>query len=75
MRISLEFSCKYRISFAPHYVFTIRPVMLINMKTGRQINQTMKGGSIGYVVDSKFYSLTSLKKSLELIPKISKLPF
>lgn len=75
MRISLNFSCKYRISFAPNYVFTTTPKMLVNTKTNRIINQVMKGGSIGYVVAGKFYSLARLKEALEVIPKDNSCPF
>jgi hypothetical protein len=65
MRISLNFSCKYRLNFAPHYVFITSPKMLVNLKSGRVINQVMKGGSIGYLIDSKFYTLTRLRECLE----------
>ena len=65
MRISLNFSCRYRLNFAPHYVFTTSPKMLVNLKSGRVINQVMKGGSIGYLIDSKFYTLTRLRECLE----------
>lgn len=67
MRISLNFTCKYCISFSDHYVFTERPKMLVNIKTGRVIDQVMKGGSIGYIIDSKFYSLTNLRKYIQKI--------
>ncbi len=75
MRISLQLTCKYRISFATEYVFTERPKMCVNFKSGKVINQIMKGGSIGYVIKGKFYSITGLREHLELIPKIEKLPF
>jgi hypothetical protein len=39
--------------------------MLVNLKSGRVINQVMKGGSIGYLIDSKFYPLTRLRECLE----------
>lgn len=35
----------------------------------------MKGGSIGYVIKGKFYSLNKLRDNLELITKKEKLPF
>lgn len=75
MRISLELYCKWRIKFAPHYVFTTEPVLLVNMKSGRVIRQIMKGSTIGYIIDSKFYSLTKLREHLEVIPVKQTLPF
>jgi hypothetical protein len=39
------------------------------MKSGRVIKQVMKGGSIGYIIDSKFYTLKKLSEQLEIIPK------
>jgi hypothetical protein len=53
----------------------MKPKMLVNLKTNRIINQTLKGGSIGYVIRGKFYSLTNLKNQIELIPTNEKLPF
>jgi hypothetical protein len=75
MRISLVFSCKWRVVFAPNYVFTTKPKLLVNLKTGNVINQISKGGSIGYVINSKFYSLTALKNQVEIIPIKEQLPF
>lgn len=67
MRISLKFTCKYRLKSSPNYVFTVSPKMLVNLKTGRVIKQITKGGSIGYVIDGKFKSLTKLRNDLEVI--------
>lgn len=69
MKLQLTFDCKYRIDFAPHYVFTVSPKMIVNTKTSRILNQVLKNGSIGYIIDSKFYSLTKLREHLEKIPK------
>jgi hypothetical protein len=55
-------------------VFTESPKMLVNLKTGRVIKQVTKGGSIGYIVDGKFYSLTKLREHLEKI-RNENLPF
>lgn len=74
IRITLNFTCKYRVNFAPHYVFTTDPKMLVNTKSGKVIHQTIKGGSIGYIIDGKFYSLTKLREHLEQI-QTEKLPF
>lgn len=75
MRISLDLHCKYRISFATNYVFTTKPKLLVNTKSGKVINQIMKGSTIGYIVNGKFYSLTKLREYLEVIPKKEILPF
>jgi hypothetical protein len=75
MRISLEFHCKYRLNFAPNYVFTTNPKMLVNLKTNRIINQVMKGSTIGYVINGYFYSLDKLRKNLEIIPTKQFIPF
>lgn len=75
MRISLELYCKYRIEFAPHYVFTNKPKLLVNLQSGKVINQVMKGSTIGYIIHGKFYSLTRLRDCLEVIPKTEMLPF
>jgi len=75
MDIHLKLSCKYRLDFAPHYVFTINHKLLVNLQSGKVIKQIMKGGSIGYVISGKFYSLTKLRENLEVIPKKEKKPF
>jgi len=75
MHIYLKFYCKYRIDFAPNYVFTVSPKLLINTKTNRIINQVVKGSTIGYIISGKFYSLNQLKSHLEKIPTKIELPF
>ena len=75
MRITLDLCCKYRLNFAPNYVFTTVPKLLVNTKSGRIIKQIMKGSTIGYIINGKFYSLTKLRECLELIPVREKLPF
>jgi hypothetical protein len=75
MRITLDLYCKYRIKFSPNYVFTIEPKLLVNLKSGRIINQIMKGSTIGYIVNGKFYSLAKLREYLEVIPKKEIMPF
>jgi hypothetical protein len=75
MRITLDLHCKYRVNFATNYIFTTEPKLLINMKSGKVIKQIMKGSTIGYIINSKFYSLTKLREHLEEIPKKEILPF
>jgi|694.fasta_scaffold89437_5 hypothetical protein len=75
MRINLDLCCKYRLNFATNYVFTTEPKLLINTKSGRVIKQIMKGSTIGYIINSKFYSLNKLREHLELIPIKEITPF
>ena len=72
--VHLKYSCKYRVKFSHNYVFTICG-KCVNLKTNKEIKQVIKGGSIGYVLGGKFYSLTHLRTQLERIPKKQKLPF
>ena len=69
MRISLDFTCKWTIKNNENYVFTESPKLLVNLKSGKIINQVMKGGSIGYIINGKFKSLTTLRKELVKISK------
>ena len=75
MRIFLQFTCKYRLKFAPNYVFTETPKLCVNIKTMRIISQTTSGGSIGYTVNGKFRTLKFCRENIELIPRKEKLPF
>ena len=72
--VYLKYSCKYCVKFSPNYVFTICG-KCVNLKTNREIKQISKGGSIGYVLGGKFYSLTFLRTQLEKITKKEKLSF
>ena len=67
-RISITYTCKWRVKYAPHYLFTTCK-KLLNSKTGNEIKKVSKGSCIGYVIESKFISLTALKNQIELIPK------
>lgn len=70
MLVTLNFTCKYCIDFAPEYVFTTKHNLCVNIKTGRIVKQVLKNGSIGYCINSKFYSLTRLRQSLVKIEKL-----
>jgi hypothetical protein len=72
--IYLKYSYKYRILFATNYVFT-KCGKCVNLKTNREIKQVMQGGSIGYSINGKFYSLTYLRGRLEKVPTKEKIPF
>lgn len=74
MRISLEFSCKWTLDFDQDFVFIEKHNFLVNLRTGKIINQITKGGSIGYVLKGKFYSLSKLRQHVIKIEK-QKTPF
>lgn len=71
--ISIQYTCKYCISFSQNYVFT-KCGLCVNLKTNRIIKQVYNSGCIGYTIDGKFKSLTFLKLHLEKI-KTEKSPF
>jgi hypothetical protein len=71
--ISVTYTNKYELSFAPEYKWT-NCNKLFNNKTGRQIKQIYNNGCVGYSIRGKFYSLTFLRKHLIKIEKL-KLPF
>lgn len=71
---SITYTCKYQLAFDSNYKWSTCG-KCFNAKTGRLIKQVMKGGSIGYVIKGKFYTLKFLRKQLELIPKDDYCPF
>lgn len=71
--ISINYTCKFELSFADNYKFT-KCGKCFNFKTGREIKKVYNSGSIGYSINSKFYSLTFLRKNLQKI-KINSCPF
>lgn len=72
--ISVHYTCKYRIKFAPNYVFTTCG-LCYNTKSGRIIKQVYNSNCIGYTINGKFKSLTFLRKNLEKITKEKEYPF
>lgn len=71
--ILVRYTVKYELSFAPNYKWTICG-RCYNSKTGRLLKQVYKNGMIGYCIQSKFYSLKSLRKNLQKITNIE-IPF
>lgn len=61
------------VSFADHYVFN-QHRECYNLRTGKRIKKTRQGGSIGYNIKGKFYSLTRLRPYLQK-PKKESCPF
>jgi len=66
--ISVNYVLKWQCKFANHYKWS-KCGKLFNCQTGKQIKKTLNGGSIGYWIASKFYTLNTLKSQVELIPK------
>ena len=71
--ITVNYTCKYQLVFATNYKWTTCG-KCYNDKSGRFIKQIMKGGSIGYVIKGKFYTLKYLRGKLVKIEK-EKTPF
>ena len=61
--ISINYPLLWRIDFAENYQFT-KCKKLFNVKTGKQLKQVYNNGSLGYCINSKFYSFNKLRKHL-----------
>ena len=72
--ISINYTLVWQINFATHYKFS-KCKKLFNCKTKKEIKQIMNGGSIGYCINGKFFSLVKLKNYIEKIPKKEYCPF
>jgi hypothetical protein len=66
--ISINYALKWQCKFANHYKWS-KCGKLFNMKTAKQIKKTLNGGSIGYWIDGKFYTVNTLRHQVVLIPK------
>jgi hypothetical protein len=66
--ISVIYNYNYRLSFANNYVFT-KNGKCFNLKTNREIKMVLNGYTKGFNIQGKFYSLNTLRKNLEKIPK------
>ena len=58
---TITYTVEWELSFSPEYVW-IKSGECFNLKTGNRIKQSEKGGSIGYWIGKKFYSLYKLRK-------------
>ena len=72
--ISITYTLVWQINFATNYKFS-KCKKLFNCKTNKEIKQIMNGGSIGYCINGKFYSLKKLRNYIEKIPKKDYCPF
>ena len=68
--ITINYIAKWQLKSAPHYWFT-KCQKCYNTKSGKFINQILKGSTIGYVINGKFISINNIKKDLELIEKLN----
>jgi hypothetical protein len=67
MNVTVNLNCKWTIKDNENYVFSDEPKLLININTGKVVNQIIKSNCIGYNINGKFYSLTKLKTMLTKI--------
>lgn len=72
-RHTTTYVLEFQLSFADDYKWT-KCGKCINTKTDRMIRKVINGGSIGYWIKGDFYSVNTLRKSLEKIKTIN-LPF
>lgn len=70
---TITYTIKYIIDFAPHYAFNQYKEMY-NLKTCRRKKKVSNNGTIGYIIDGKFYSLKQLRPHL-IKPKKNNCPF
>jgi hypothetical protein len=61
--INVNLKIKYTISFTPQYVFVLDG-KCYNIKTARFVKQVSNNGSLGYIINAKFYSLKFLRTKL-----------
>ena len=66
--ISVTYVLEWQLKFATHYKIT-KCGKVFNMRTGRQIKKVLNNRSLGFWIESNFYSLKTLRRNLEKIPK------
>jgi len=71
--ISKNYDLIWHIDFANEYQFT-KCKKLINTHRCIEVRKIVNGGSIGYCIRGKFYSLTYLRTHLQKITK-QQIPF
>lgn len=72
--ISVTYTLVWQIDFAPEYKFS-KCKKLFNCQRSKEIKQVMNGGSIGYCIRGRFYSLSKLRNKIEKIPNEDFCPF
>lgn len=71
--ITITYTLIWEVDFKPYYKLT-KCGKLFNCKSGNEIKQVYNGGSIGYWIDRKFYTILKLKPFLKKI-QLQNLPF
>lgn len=66
--ITRKYNLVWQLDFAPNYQFDKNGICF-NLKSGKQIKQTIVGYTTGYCINGKFYSLNKLRQSLVKIQK------
>ena len=66
--ITINYIAKWMLKFN-HNIWFTQCGKCYNNKSHKFLNQILKGSTIGYIIDKKFYSLKYLRNHLELIPK------
>jgi hypothetical protein len=67
--ISITKTLKWQLKSHTNYKWSTDGI-LFNCQTGRIIKKTINGGSIGYWIKGKWYSLKALKYEVEIIKEI-----
>ena len=73
MIIQINLVAKWQFKDYPYYKITTCK-KVVNTKTGKIINFTKSGGSVGYFIAGNFYKKSDINSYIELIPK-TKYPF
>lgn len=71
--VSNTYNIDWRLKFAPNYAIT-NDGIVINVQRNKVLKRTVVGYSIGYYIESKFYTLKYLRTQLVKQQKI-KIPF
>lgn len=66
MRIQVTYIAKWQIKDKPWYKWTTCK-KLINCRTGREVQKTIKGSRAGYYIDRVFVKLSDLRSVVEVI--------
>ena len=76
------FMFKYQINIVPKWVIECHPLYffseekkLYNINTGKEVKPVLKGYTIGYNLNGKFYSRKQLKPLIKKYSEPEKLPF
>jgi len=71
--LSRTYNIDWVLKFAPNYGIT-KDGIVINLYRNKILKRTVVGYSIGYYIESKFYTLTYLRNQLTKCQKV-KYPF